>query len=538
MKIKKEHLILIFIFLTGLIFRVIVYGNEILIQSDAPYFSRLGKNLIEYGRYVFGENYNIGLFFPPGYPLFVGITNLFINDLFISAKLVSLSASLITIFLFYIIGKRLYGSEAGLFAAFAYALHPLILKFSVYGSTEALFFCFLFLSIYLFMVLVNRDGFFIYILLGISIAISYLIRPEGLFLLLLPLLYLFSSNPLKNKGRLLKISFMCLIFILIISPYVFFLKNSTGKYTLTGKIDHIAFLGELSGGREFSKAIADPQDPSAKTGRLLNDKKTQLRAFDRKTNFINYILKDPFSLAGRYQKNVLQEIKILIKLLMPVMLPLFFVFFRKDLFSKRIRLIFILFPVLYFVIYPLFLILERHSLLIVLFLILFSSGGFVNSPLTFFNLLDFYDIKKNKFTVLLGKNIKCIIIIVFILSGLSYYKFTNFGKIPMPVEHIKAGYFLKNNVSSEYEKINVMSVRNWVSFYSDSRFTMLPDANSNDVINFAKLYNVDYIAISERYLSAWDNYDELIQMDKHSDEVELIYEDSSEKAIKLFKVIY
>ncbi len=538
MKIKKEHLMLIFIFLSGLIFRVIVYRNEILIQSDTPYFSRLGKNLIEYGNYVFGENFNIGLFFPPGYPLFIGIMNLFINDLFVSAKLVSLSASLITIFLFYIIGKKLYGNEAGLFAAFAYALHPLILKFSVYGTTEALFFFFLFLSIYLFIVLVKRDSFFIYTLLGISIAMSYLTRPEGLLLLLLPFIYLFSSNPLKNKGRLLKISFMLLIFILIISPYVFFLKNSTGKFTLTGKTDHIAFLGELSAGREFPKIMADPQASSAKIGSLLNEEKNQLRAFERKTNFINYIFKDPFSLIGRYQKNVLQEIKILIKLLMPIMLPLFFVFFRKDLFNKRIRLIFILFPVLYFAVYPLFFILERHSLLIVLFLILFSSGGFVSSTPVFFNLLDFYEIKKNKFTMLLGKNIKYIIVIVFILSGFSYYQFTNFGKIPLPVEHVKAGYFLKNNVSSEYEKINVMAVRNWVSFYSDSRFTMLPYANTNDVINFAKLYNVDYIAISERYLSAWDYYDELIQMDKHSDEVELIFEDSSEKTIKLFKVIY
>jgi len=538
MKIKKEHLILIFIFLSGLIFRVIVYRNEVLIQSDTPYFSRLGKNLIEYGKYVFGENYNVGLFFPPGYPLFVGIMNLFINDLFISAKLVSLSASLITIFLFYLIGKRLYGNEAGLFAAFVYALHPLILKFSVYGATEALFFFFLFLSIYLFIVLVNRDDFFIYTLLGISIAMSYLTRPEGLLLLLLPFIYLFSSNPLKNKGRLLKTSFMLLIFILIISPYVLFLKNSTGKFALTGKIDHIAFLGEMSGGREFSKIMANPQDPSAKIGYLLNDEKTQLRAFERKTNFISYIFKDPFSLIGRYQKNVLQEIKFLIKLLMPIMLPLFFVFFRKDLFNKRIRLIFILFPVLYFAIYPLFVIMERHMLLIVLFLMLFSSGGFVNSTPIFFNLLDFYEMKKNKFTMLLGKNIKFIIILVFILTGLSYYKFSVFGKIPIPVEHVKAGYFLKNSVSSEYEKINVMSVRNWVSFYSDSRFTMLPFANSNDVINFAKLYNVDYIVISERYLGAWDYYDELLQMGKHSDEVELIYEDSSEKVIKLFKVIY
>ena len=191
MKIRKEHLILIFIFLVGLLIRIILFKSEAFIPPDAMSYSRLGKNLIESGNYVFGENYNLGLIIPPGYPIFIGIINSFINDLLLSAKLISLFSNLITILLFYVIGKELYNKEAGLFAAFAYALHPLILKLSVYGNAEALFFCFLFLSIYLFIVLVRRDSFFIYILLGISIAMSYLTRPEGILLLLLPFLHLF-----------------------------------------------------------------------------------------------------------------------------------------------------------------------------------------------------------------------------------------------------------------------------------------------------------------------------------------------------------
>ena len=75
-----------------------------------------------------------------------------------------------------------------------------------------------------------------------------------------------------------------------------------------------------------------------------------------------------------------------------------------------------------------------------------------------------------------------------------------------------------------------------VSFYSDARFTMIPYANSKDVVDFARLYDVDFIVVDERFLSQWDFYDELLHMDKHFDDVELVYEDVTGKEIKLFEI--
>ncbi len=101
MKIKKEHLILMAIFLVGLILRILFLRNEVFIGNNPVFLTRLGKNLIETGSYVFGENFNMGVYFPPVYPLFVGLINLFVDDLFLSGKLISLISSVITIFLFY-----------------------------------------------------------------------------------------------------------------------------------------------------------------------------------------------------------------------------------------------------------------------------------------------------------------------------------------------------------------------------------------------------------------------------------------------------
>ena len=83
MKIKKEYLILIVIILIGFVVRAIKFGDTA-VGTDVAAFSRLGKNLIENGKYIFGENYNMGVFFPPGYPLFIAFTNLFADNLFFS----------------------------------------------------------------------------------------------------------------------------------------------------------------------------------------------------------------------------------------------------------------------------------------------------------------------------------------------------------------------------------------------------------------------------------------------------------------------
>ncbi|GEM_PF-1589977 len=542
MKIKKESLILVFILVISLAIRIFLFINEVFIVTDAVYYSHLGKNLIETGRYAYGENFNLGIFLPPGYPVLIGLTNLFVDDLFSSSKLVSLIASMITVFLFYLIGKEIYNVEAGLFAAFAYGTHPLILRLSVFGNSEASFLCLLFLSIYIFIALVRRGGFLLYALFGILGGMSYLVRPEGLVLLILPLLHLaglFGGRPRINKAYVMNTCFMVLVFGLVISPYVLFLKNSTGKFTLTGKSKINLILAQKGGDRDFDQLVSAPGNPYDRIAFSLNESKTQVKGFDTNVEFsaIDYVLKDPFSLISRYQRNILRGIAIIFKLIVPILIPLFFTFFYKDLFRNRLRLIFLIMPLLYFSVFCIFYIVERHMTLIFSFLILFSSIGFVISDRAFAGLLDFYGISRDGvITSFLTRNIKYIIVAVLLVSAASYLKFSNIGHNPIPVEHLRTASYLKDTLSPGYEELNIMARKPYVSFYSGSRFTMLPYAGGADVIAFAKLYDVDYIVVDERFLGRWDFYDELLHMEKYPDDVKLVYEDDSGKLIKLYKV--
>ena len=528
------------ILLVGIIVRVIKFNDPAFVL-DTVAFSRLGKNLVEYGRYNFGENYNMGVFFPPGYPLFIGLLNLMVKDLFVSAKLISLISSTITIFLSYLVGKELYNKESGLFAAFVYALYPVILIVSVDAYSDALFFCFLLLSIYLFLISLKKDNYFMSALIGISLAATYLTRPEGQFLLLLPLLQVFgvfSGKPFFNRKYLLKVALIFLIFGIIISPYMLFLKNYTGKFSPTGKANISILLGELSEDKEYHEVVNAPDNLYDRAAFSLTDDKTQLKGWNRKENLSlkDYIFKDPVTFAKRYQKNVLREVKTLNKLLIPIILPLFFAFFNRNLFKNRIRLIFLIFPLFFFLMYPLFIIIEKQTLLIVVFLIFFSCGGFPNARQAVSDLISYYGLGQNRVLQLLERNIKYLMVIVLVLSSLSYLKYSSFDKVARPVEHERAGLYLKENVPAAYEELNIMSAKPYVNYYCDAKFTMLPYANSADVINFAKLYNVDYIVIDKRFLGKWDSYNELIEMDKHSNDIELVYEDKSGELIRVFRV--
>jgi len=545
MKTKKEHLMLFLIILVGVIARVVKF-DDINLVTDTVAYSRLGWNLIERGRYFFGENYNMGIFFPPGYPILIGITNLFFRDLFFSAKLVSFILSCGSILLSYFIGKDLYNKEAGLFAALLFAIYPILIIISVQGYSDAPFIFFLLLSLFLFIKFERKDNIILHAFLGFIFGVACLIRPEALFLLLLPGIRMFGvfDDVLRFKGRYaLHFAVVSLVFVLTLSPYLFFVKNYTGKLSLSGKSNISILLGELStGDLNYHQIVNAPDNVYDKAAFSLTESKTQLRGWSKDINpsLLKYISEDPFNFVKKYQKNISQEIQILIKLLIPFILPLFFSLFYRDLFTNRNRMIFLLLPLVFFLMYPAFIVIEKQTMLVVVFLLLFSSGGFTNSQKVISDLGNYYGIENCKLLRLAEKYIQYLMIIILVAGSLTYLKFSTFEHIDRahakPEEYKRAANFIKEKLSPGYEELNIMSKFPYVSYYSDSRFTMLPYADVDDVINFAKLYNVDFIVVAERGIEKWDHYNDLLEMDKHSPDVELFYEDSSGKLIKLFRI--
>lgn len=540
MKIKKEQTILFIILLIGAIIRVLLFSKEAFIGIDGASMARLGKNLVESGRYSFGENYNWGIFFPPGYPVFIGLVNLLFDNLYFSGKIISLFSSLMTILLCYLIGKELYSEESGLFAAFAFSINPFMLETSYAVSTEAFFLMFLAISIYLFMLSLRKRDLIIFFFSGVSIGLSYLIRPEGLLLLLLPVIAVFRSD-IYGKGRWLsRLGITLVVFILVASPNILFLKKETGKLQLSGKNSYLAVFLEagLAGLQEAG--------PEANKDDLRYDRAVysiegdgmSLKGLNKKqdVSVLGFIIKRPSKFFQDYIRNFREASYVLFKLLLPVIFPLFLTFFVTGFSTSKKSLTLIFFSLTLFLIYPSFFILIRHFFPTAILLIILSSSGFAQSQFISSKLLHFIG-KRGKWII---RHIKPMIVFICIIGSVRFAFSTNiFDKVFIPVEHIKAAEYLKETYSPEYEEFNVMHRVPWISYYSGSRFTMLPYAGYSDMISYAKRYKVDFIVIDGRTtVRLWENYDELINMEKHNDEVELVYEDDSVEMIKVFKVRY
>lgn len=518
------------------------FGDSAIVM-DSVVYSRLGKNLIEGGRYVFGENYNMGVFFPPGYPAFIGVLNLIFNDPLFSARIVSFVSSTATIFLAFLVGKELYNKEAGLFAAIVYALYPVILILSVDAYADALFFCFLFLSLYIFILSIRKNTFLIHSLLAVAIAVTFLIRPEAIFIMLFPVLQMFGvfNGRISFNGKyFFKVLLLVFVFVMLVSPYILFLKDYTGKLTLSGKGNISIILGQISGDKGYHDALIAPDNLYDRVAFELTEDGTGLRGWNRNENLSlkDYVLNDPAAFLSKYAKNILQELKVLLKLLLPILIPLCFSFFTKELFKERVRLIFIVYPLILFFVYPMFIIIEKQTLILVVFVIFIAGAGYSDSQLRIKELINYFKIKDNKALRFLERNIKYIIIAVLIISSLVYLRYSSFENTSKPEEHEKAGYFLMETARPAYEEVNIMGRKPYVSFYSDSRFTMLPYAPVEDVLDFAKLHKVDYIVIDARSLSEWDYYNELTDMHEQYSDVALVYKDDSEYPIRLFKINY
>lgn len=196
-----------------------------------------------------------------------------------------------------------------------------------------------------------------------------------------------------------------------------------------------------------------------------------------------------------------------------------------------------IFPGIFFLMYPLFIIIEKQTLLIVLFFIILASSGFRSAPDALSEIFTYYGIGENRWGILLRKSIRHIMVFLLIVSSISYLRYSGFDRVPPSEEHKKAGIYLKQQVGAGYEQLNVMARKPFVNFYSEARFTMIPYAGLTDLLDFASLYDVDFIVVDEASLGTWEHFDDLFHMHMKSDQADLFYEDTSDRPIRLFRIV-
>jgi 4-amino-4-deoxy-L-arabinose transferase-like glycosyltransferase len=205
------------------------------ISPDGVYYVELGRSLIA-GNLSEG----LSIYWPPLYPLLIGLSSLVFGDPEFGGRFVSAVAGGLLVVPACLLTRIWYGRRVALICAGVVALHPVLVYYSTVLLTEATYTLLFTCGVLAGWAALSGGRGRAYLLTGATFGACYLLRPEAagfILLLLIPTLgaKLFDRHlSLKTSAR--NALLLCAGFLLLALPYLLYLRQNTGAWTLSGKL--------------------------------------------------------------------------------------------------------------------------------------------------------------------------------------------------------------------------------------------------------------------------------------------------------------
>lgn len=173
----------------------------------------------------------------PLFPFFMAIFSFLPFPIDQVGSYVNIFFGAITIFPIYLLVKRIVSKEAAMMAVVIYAFDFSIAFVNVQVMSETLFIFTIFMyGLFSYKAIEEEFSFKNIFLCGFTGALAYYARPEGLALFLsLLLLTTFASKRFTLNQKVVWFLAVFALFLLLISPYLFFFKKQLGYFTFSGK---------------------------------------------------------------------------------------------------------------------------------------------------------------------------------------------------------------------------------------------------------------------------------------------------------------
>jgi 4-amino-4-deoxy-L-arabinose transferase-like glycosyltransferase len=169
-------------------------------------------------------------------------------------RLVTLIASLLLLVPVGLLAKRLGGLRAAKVALLLVSVHPWLVRASPTVEPEGLYalccataLCFLVPPLDRGVSLAGWAG------AGLFFGLAYLARPEGLIVGIVAGVIACLHGSSASRSRFLGPAAFLFVMLAAASPFLFLLHRATGRWTLTGKVDHVFMVGQIN----------ETQDPGA-----------------------------------------------------------------------------------------------------------------------------------------------------------------------------------------------------------------------------------------------------------------------------------
>lgn len=215
---------LLLLLLLGAVVRIVlvfVFHGQTPEIVDAQDYDGLAVRLIETGNYQSESGELISLR-PPLYPYLVSVLyRAFGLQNYTAVRIAQSALSLVTMLLVYCLGKELYSSRVGLWAAGGYCFYPPLLGMNNLLLSEGLFTFFLTLAMLLAVRILRAPSFSVALTMGVSLALGALTRSIlWLFSPLFSVLLFFAIKASFGRRALLSGAVLC-SFLIVISPWAY-----------------------------------------------------------------------------------------------------------------------------------------------------------------------------------------------------------------------------------------------------------------------------------------------------------------------------
>jgi 4-amino-4-deoxy-L-arabinose transferase-like glycosyltransferase len=184
--------------------------------SDSFYYIQLSEQLFSTGSYM-NENGNLTSFLPVGLPAYLAFLNLISGNPLLLVKILNIVFTSLFILLIFRLFQKELSQKGKLIFLFAFVLFPNNLFSSNIIMTDYLFTFLLWLVVY---ILIKSDNTVKYLLLiGVILGLMSYLRPIGLLLPLIFIIYFYKSYGIKTS--LIKSIYIIIVMILIVSPWIY-----------------------------------------------------------------------------------------------------------------------------------------------------------------------------------------------------------------------------------------------------------------------------------------------------------------------------
>lgn len=528
-KQKSELFIIIGLVLLSFAIRLCFINIPQNIGDDAANYAVLGKNLIE-GRGFVGISGQIDSFSSPLYPFFIGIFYLFIKNLELAGRLVSVLFGTLLIVPVYFLSKRIYNKKVAIISSILVVFYFVLIQYSIEVLSESMYTFLLAVGVLIGYIALVEQKNILYLLAGFIFGLCYLTRAEGigyvLVLILMMGIFWLLNQKREAKRKLFICSILLILGLFIVSaPYLVFFHDQTGEWIVGQKGGTNLGVGEVWLSKDplaFEKLVYGlTEDGMRMKGHPF------LVGEMEKVNRFDYIIHHPKEIAKAYVISAGNEYYRAIPSIFPPLLilligvGLFRGGWTRERFKKEVYMAsIVVYPLL---LYPLFHIESRYLMPVLPIAIIWSANG-INELQDWLHQTT-ADLKIDWLKQrLIFKNLVLVIVLLSLISMTALIPFYFYQY--QPTEHKEAGLWMKENVP---QNPVIMAKRPCIAFYAEGTFIPLPYANYTEMMKYAKYHHVKYIVMDEKETAkVRPQFAFLLDETKApKDDLKLIYKDSN-----------